>query len=182
MKYQWWLLVALSLFLVGLVLGVVIPVDADGVLAEELAALRELGKVLTPFTLPMAAFILVKNVSALLLSFAFSPLLCVVPVLSLLLNGGLVAVLSVRVAEETSLGWVLAALLPHGILEIPAFIIGEAAALSFGTWAMIALISPEGRRRFPSRVKPSLRYLAIACGLLVPAAFVETFLTPLLVG
>ncbi len=180
MKFRWWLAIALGLFVTGLVLGLLIPVGTGNVLSEEMAVLEELAGILEPFTAGMAVFIFFKNVSALLLSFAFSPLLCLMPALALLINGGLISALSVSIAREISAGLVLAALLPHGVFEIPALIIGEAAALSFGFMAILALFSSERRKQFFPGARQPLKYLAIACGLLVPAAIIETFVTPLL--
>ena len=181
MRYRWWLTVAAGLFVVGLVLGLVMPDGtATDILTEELAALKELGTILGPFQATTVLFIFVKNVVALLFSFIFSPVLCLIPVLTLLLNAGLLSFISAIVIQENSLGLLLAGLLPHGIFEIPAIIIGEAAALSFGAMVIITVFSPERRKLLLPNLKQNLRYLAIACVLLVPAAIIETYLTPLL--
>ena len=71
----------------------------------------------------------------------------------------------------------LAGLLPHGVLEIPAIVMGEAAALSFGVSVMAALFSRVKRAMMP-RFRQDLKYLLIALILLVPAAIIETFVTP----
>ncbi len=179
MKYRWWLVVTAGLFVIGMVAGLAMPVGVGDILTDELAVLGELGSALAPFTVSTALFIFFKNVLALLVGFILSPLLCVVPVLTLLLNGGVLAVVAAEVARETSVGLVIAALLPHGILEIPAIIIGEAAALNFGVMAMIALVSRKRRQHFPSAMRLSLKYMGVACVLLVPAALIETFVTPM---
>ena len=181
MRYRWWLSIALCLFALGIVLGLTVSVELAGFFAEDIAALKELAASLGPFKISTAFFILLKNVSALLFSFIFSPILCLIPVLSLTLNGGLLSFVSVLVLQERSLGFVLAAILPHGVFEIPALIIGGAASLSFGVAAMLALISPKKREQLLPNLKQNLRYLIIAGILLVPAAIIETFVTPLLV-
>jgi stage II sporulation protein M len=71
-------------------------------------------------------------------------------------------------------------LLPHGVFEIPAIIIGEAAALSFGAMVIMALFSPKRRSQLLPNLKQNLKYLLLAFILLVPAAIIETFVTPLL--
>jgi len=114
------------------------------------------------------------------LSFVLSPILCLAPILSLTVNGWLLAFISSAVAQEESLGFVLAGVLPHGIFELPAIIIGEAAALSFGTMAILALIKRGKRHLLLLNLKQNLRYLLIAIGLLLPAAIIETYATPLL--
>ena len=71
-------------------------------------------------------------------------------------------------------------MLPHGIFELPAFILGEAAALSFGAMVILALFKKERRNLLLPGLKQDLRYLMVAFVLLVPAAIVETYITPLL--
>jgi len=183
MRYKLWVLIAVGLFVVGIVAGLVIsatmPAGIVGLFSEELSALEELGTIFSPFQATTAIFIFLKNVSALLFSFIFSPILCLLPVLALVLNGSLLSFISVIVVQEESLGFILAGLLPHGIFEIPALIIGEAAALSFGAMVIIALISRKRRNRLLPNLKQNLRYLLLAFALLVPAAIIETFVTPL---
>jgi stage II sporulation protein M len=183
MRYRFWVLIAGGLFVVGMVIGLVIgatmPASIVDPLLEELSVLEQLSMFLDPFQATTVAFIFLKNVSALLFSFIFSPILCLIPVLALAFNGLLLSFVSVIVAQEKSLGLVVAGLLPHGIFEIPALIIGEAAALSFGAMTIIALISREKRKLLLPNLKKNLKYLLLAFGLLVPAAIIETFVSPL---
>lgn len=179
MSYQKWVLVAVFLFGAGVVSGLATPAGSVGLLSEELAALEELSRLLAPFSALTAVLIFVKNASALVLSFVLSPILCLVPVLSLTMNGWMVGFISMTVAQEQSLGLVLAGLLPHGIFELPALVLGGAAALSFGVTAMLALFKRRGELLLFG-LKQNLRYLIIALILLLPAAVIETFVTPLL--
>ena len=179
MSYKRWIFVAVGLFAIGMAVGLAIPTDIADFLAEDLAALEELGTILGPFQITTAIFIFFKNVSALLISFIFSPLLCLTPILALLVNGGLLSFISSAVVQEESLGLLLAALLPHGIFELPALIMGEAAALSFGAMAIVALISKKKRNQLLPNLKQNLRYLVIAFVLLLPAAIIETYISPL---
>ena len=184
MSYKWWLFIAAFLFGIGfgggLILGLAAPADITGLLAEDIAALEELAKLLE--TLPQPAIfvlIFVKNISAVLISFALSPFLCLVPVVALIFNGGLLGLVSVIVVQEKSLGYLLAGLLPHGIFEVPALIMGEAVALSFGTAVILALFKKEKRSLLLPNLAQNLGYLLIALALLLPAAIIETFVTPL---
>ncbi len=181
MSYKRWLIVALSLFGIGFASGLATPVSNVGLLSEDIAALAELAELLA--TLPQfAVFIIIflKNTSVLLLSFILSPIFGLVPVLSLTVNGWLLAFVAAVVVQEKSLGFVLAGLLPHGIFELPALILGQAAALSFGTVVIIALFKKERRERLLPSLKQNLRYLTLAIALLLPAAIIETYVTPLL--
>ena len=182
MSYRGWILVAVGLFATGMAFGLAMPDDTVDVFAGDLAVLEELAKALGPFQLSTAAFIFLKNVSALLFSFIFSPLLCLVPVIALTVNGWLISFVSVTVIEQESVGLLLAALLPHGIFELPALIIGEAAALSFGTMTITALISRKRRNQLSPNLKRNMKYMALAFALLLPAAVIETYITPLFLG
>ena len=180
MGYKWWLFIAIFLFGSGLVLGLATPAGITGLLAEDLAALEEFAGILA--ALPQSsvlALIFIKNVSAILISFAFSPIFCLVPVIALTFNGWLLGLVSTTVIQEKSLGYLLAGLLPHGIFELPALIIGEAVALSFGTAVVLALFKKEERNLLLPKFKQNLRYLTVALILLLPAAIIETYVTPL---
>jgi stage II sporulation protein M len=182
MSYRGWILVAVGLFALGMAFGLATPDNVSDVFAEDLAVIEQLAELLGPFEISTAFFIFLKNASALLFSFIFSPLLCLVPVLALTINGWLLSFVSATIIKQESVGLLLAGLLPHGILEIPALIIGEAAALSFGTMAIIALVSRERRGRLFPNLKQNIRYMALAFALLLPAAIIETYITPLLLG
>jgi len=182
MKYRWWIVIAIVLFGIGIIFGLAAPAGMASLLSEELAYLGEFGEVLAPFTFTTFIFIFLKNAVALLVSFILSPIFCLMPILALVVNGWIVALVSTVVIEEESLGFVLAGLLPHGIIELPAFFIGEAAALSIGAMAVIALFKKEKRSLLLPSLKQNLKYLAIALALMLPAAVIETYVTPLLVS
>ncbi len=180
MSYKQWLLIAIFLFGTGLVLGLATPTNIDVLFSEDTAALEEIVDVLAP--LPQSslfAFIFIKNVSALLISFVLSPIFCLVPVMALTVNGWLLGWVLNTVILEKSLGYLLAGLLPHGIFELPALIMGEAVALSFGTTVLLALFKKNRRDLLLPKFKQSLRYLIVALALLLPAAIIETYVTPL---
>jgi len=180
MSYKWWVLIAIFLFGVGILLGLVVPTSIAELPAEDISDLVELADFLS--TLPKWAvflIILFKNVSALLISFILSPLLCLVPIIALVVNGWLIGLVSTTVLQEESLGYLLAGLLPHGIFEIPAFVIAEAVALSFGTALILALFKKERRNLLVPHFRHNLKYLAIALALLLPAAIIEAYITPM---
>ncbi len=180
MGYKRWLFVAILLFGIGLVLGLATPGGISGLPSEDVAALEDMADLLAPLSQSsLFVFIFIKNVSAVLISFVLSPILCLVPVMALTFNGWLIGLVSTTVIQEESLGYLLAGLLPHGIFEVPAFIIGEAVALSFGTAVILALFKKERRNRLLPNLRQNLRYLIVALILLLPAAIIETYITPL---
>ena len=181
MSYKKWLIIATSLFGAGFILGLIAPPGIFGPFASTIAGLEEFANLLV--SLPQFAvlvIIFITNASTLLISFILSPIFCLWPILVLTLNGWLLAFVSTTVAQEESFGFVLAGVLPHGIFELPAFILGQAAALSFGTTVILALFKKERRELIMPNLKQNLRYLLIALALLLPAAIIETYVTPLL--
>ncbi len=181
MSYKIWIFIAVFLFAVGLILGLATPSGISGPISRDIEeALREISSGVVPFSFSTVIFIFLSNVSALLLSFVLSPIFCLLPVLALVINGWVIAFVSTAVIQEQSLVYLLAGLLPHGIIELPAFIIGEAAALSFGVAVMLALFKKSGREQLLPRLKQNLKYLVIALSLRLPASISETYSTPVL--
>ena len=180
MSYRRWIIVATGLFAVGMVVGFIMPGNSDGLLSQEIAALKELGTLLGPFKITTAIFIFLKNVLAITMSFILSPLLCLLPVIALVVNGALISIVSEIVIQQESVGFLLAGILPHGIFELPALIIGEAASLSFGTMLILAVFKKDMRERIPANFTQNIKLLILAFLLLVPAAIIETYVTPLL--
>jgi stage II sporulation protein M len=181
MNYREWLIISAALFIFGLLLGLFIPTEGAGLFLAEAAALDEMAEIITP--LPQGAifvFILLKNISVIVLSFLFSPLLCIVPVITLVINGGVIGLVSAIFIEEESLLFLLTGLLPHGIFELPALIIGEAVALSFGIAVLQGIFGKDKRDIIMSNLKSNLKYLTISAGLFLIAAAIETFVTPVL--
>ena len=181
MNYRRWILVAILLFGIGIVFGLMTPDSVTSLFSEELVPLEKFSDTLAPFKFSTFILIFAKNVSAVLISFALSPIFCLVPILALTVNGWLLAFVSAAVVQEKSLGFVLAVLLPHGIIELPALFIGEAAALSFGAMVMVALFKKERGNLLSSSLRQNLKYLLISLALFLPAAIIETYVTPLLV-
>jgi len=180
MSYKRWILVAISIFGIGLILGLVALPSVANFISRELTVLEEFGGSLVPFTFLTAVLIFVKNAVAVLVSFALSPIFCLTPILALTVNGCLLSFVAASIAQEESVTYVLAGLLPHGVLELPAFIMAQAAALSFGSMAVLALFKKEKRQLLLPNLKKNLKYLLIALALLLPAAIIETYVTPLL--
>ncbi len=181
MSYKWWLVIAIFLFGTGLALGLATPVDTLGITTKDIVALEKLADFLAPLPQVLVfVLIFIKNVLAVLISFALSPVCCLVPVMALIANGGVIGLVSTSVIQEKSLGYLLAGLLPHGIFELPALIMGEAVALSFGTTVILALFKNEKRNLLLPNLRRNLRYLVLALILFLPAAIIETYVTPLL--
>ncbi len=182
MSYKIWIFIAIFLFGTGIALGLATPAGSS-LPSEYITAFEEQFSDILTLPKPLIAlFIFLKNTSALLISFVLSPIFCLVPILALFINGLVIAFVSILVIEEESLGFLLAGLLPHGVFELPALILGQAAALSFGITAVLALFKKERRNLLIPSLKRNLKYLMVALALLLPAAIIETYIPPLLLS
>ncbi len=182
-RFRIWILISVSLFALGLIAGLSFSLSNPDYTVEffndELAYFDEIGEMIEPDTIGTFLIIFINNVVAFFFSIALSPLLCLMPIFSLVFNGALISVISVLVARTESVGFVLTGMLPHGIVEIPAFLIGQAAALSFGFFIIASIFSANRRARLGTDLKRSLKFFLISLILLFPAAIIETFVTPL---
>jgi stage II sporulation protein M len=181
-SYRRWLLVAALLFGSGLVIGIFSPESVKALFSGEIAGLRNIASLYAPFRFSTFLFILFKNALSLLVSFILSPLLDIMPLVSLFANGWLIGFIATITTEKRGVLFLLLGILPHGIFELPAFFIGEAAALSFGAAVLLAIFKRERRAELPQNLKQNILRLVVALALLIPAAIIETYVTPLLVG
>lgn len=159
----------------GIITTIYIPTTADAVRA----GIGEFAKMF--FGLPrlhLALAIFGNNAVKVLTVIIFGILFGVWPVLFLLLNGyvlGMVIYLSV--ASEGTLASVLG-ILPHGLFELPAVLLGTSIGLRLGTRAAGRLFG----RREASLTGELLRALKFFFLVIVPllllAAFIEAFVTP----
>jgi len=175
-----WLFIATALFAGGLALGLMLPDSAADEVVNAFANIADEASGLSGFGL--FVFLLLNNALAVSLSFVFSPLFLILPVLSLIMNGAVISLVSRAVLEQSSAAFLAAGILPHGIIEIPAYLLAHAAALSFGFTLLRALFKSERRATIGSDLKTSLRWFGLALLLLIPAALIESFITPLFIG
>ena len=181
MNYRKWAFISAGLFIFGLLLGLLVPTEGAGLFLKEAAALDEMAGIIAPLPqIVVFIFILLKNISVIVLGLVLSPLLCIVPVATLVVNGGVIGLVSAILVKEESLPFVLAGLLPHGILELPALIMGEAVAISFGIAVLQGIFGKHKQDIIKSNLKNNLKYLTVSAGLFLAAAVVETFVTPVL--
>ena len=101
------------------------------------------------------------------------------PLFFAVLNGFFIGHFSYIVALDLSLGFVAAALIPHGIVEIPTIILSSAAGMGLG-YALINRLRGKGDLRTEFG-KSILLYITKILPLLVLAAVLEVTLTPIVV-
>ncbi len=114
----------------------------------------------------------IKALVAMLAGFLFG----LFPVLFVILNGYLTGLVIQVKGMEMGFKKIALALIPHGIVEIPAIII----ACSYGIWLGRRFWNAiNGKEKFRNAVFFALKkYLRIVLPMLIVAAIIETFVTP----
>ncbi len=178
MSYRWWLFTTVSLFIVGLLFGVIAYDNVPATLSTETADLQKISELILSLPPPLTmAAIFFKNTLAVAASIILSPVFLVVPVLTLLVNGWVIGLLSAAVIHEQSVGYLLSGLLPHGVFELPALFMGEAVAFSIGA-AVIRALFKNQTADLKASIKRDMRHLIPVLILFVVAAAIETYVTP----
>lgn len=154
----------------------------DGSLPWALRGLAELSDKLASGPLWKRLLTLLwNNMRVTLVSLALGWLLGIVPIISTCLNGVVIgmAVKMVMVRSGWSMGMVSLSFLPHGVFEIPAFLVGQAIGVRIGFLTPLAWRGKATSKDLGRMAAESLTLLAAAIvPLLALAALLELTLTP----
>ena len=105
----------------------------------------------------------------------------------ILLNSGLIGAISVTVGIREGIAYPILGLVPHGIIEIPAFLLQTACIVLWQVTVSEAIISKlKGKKLEKNKMRQGLEdtlILAITSIILfMIAAAIETYITPYLLG
>lgn len=125
--------------------------------------------------------IFLNNAFVSLLFLVLGLVLGIFPVLLIAFNGYVVGVIAHIAAQERGMAFIVLALLPHGIIELPMVFLSAGIGLRLGHQVFDALI---GR---PTEIKKEFKegvrfYFSWILPLLFLAAVIETFITPLILS
>lgn len=169
-RYRSRIIAASVLFLASLSLGVAHAALDPSVPETLLSELQPLAEALVSLGgWKLAAVIFLNNSVKILGSIVLGTLFGIFPILSLLANGYLLGI----IAQYHGPTVFLVGILPHGIFEIPALLLGAGAGIHLG-WVAL-------RRRSELKDETSIAlgmFVRIIIPLLLIATLIETFLTP----
>lgn len=176
-----YILIMTGIFIISVIAGLLASLKDLGLSENYLDMLKEsFGwiKDLHPVWIMLVIFLnnAVKSLFAIVLGAGFG----IIPVIFVGGNGILLGLVANQVSHEQGLLFVLAAILPHGILEIPLVLISSGLGLRLGYLMYSSIMGKETDMR--SELMQSLRiYMRIIMPLLFVSAVVETFVTPMVV-
>ncbi|MEA1994054.1 MAG: stage II sporulation protein M [Euryarchaeota archaeon] len=128
-------------------------------------------------------FLFLNNLMVSLLAIFFGAILVLFPVFVAFLNGFLIGLISGTVLNSEGIKYLFAALIPHGIFEIPAILISVGLGLKLGYLILHTLVSilrsrPTKDAEIKSFFKELRSVIVVIVLLLAIAAFVEALITP----
>ncbi len=177
-----YIVLATLIFIVSLIMGLMIP---DPRLAEDFDMLKKLAgliKGLEPPELQMIVLLsliffnnALKSLMAIVLGIGFG----LFPLYLIIYNGKVLGFVVDIFSKQQGILFVVAAVLPHGIIEVPVVLISSGIGFRLGYVTYLSLKSG----RFIEGIKPELKqgmkfYFRRIVPLLFVAAIIETFVTP----
>lgn len=175
------LIITLLLFFATMCVGWVGSAQNQAV-GEELMKLFEkevAGQFSSEDTLDMCAKLFMNNLGACILLFLGGASFGILTIFIMSLNGIVIGAIMEMVHETHSALFVAAALVPHGIFEIPAFIISGALGILLAQ-SLIAEWYGEGDTAGEAE-KSARLFLLYILPLVAIAAGVEAFITPVII-
>ena len=164
---------SVAIFFVGSIIGALLVMMEVDLLA--IIGIDDLGEAFPEEITTLT--ILINNtvvfVLALVGVFSFGLLTAVI----LLFNGVLVGYVVLPAAEEVGIGFVAVAILPHGILELPAFFVASAVAFRLIHRFILRIRDRRDRMLDPGDLRRMALLLAVAWVVLAVAAAVEAIVT-----
>ena len=178
-QLKYYMIVSLVLFIFFTMIGYFIAeyfqVNIIGEFADSFGFTLELD----PFALTLFIFLnnSVKSFFAILLGFFFA----VVPLLFVTVNGFMIGIVFFDAVKEVGLAFILSAILPHGAIEIPVFLLSVAIGLRMGVQMVLKL---DGRDvKLKSELKKGLRFFIFyILPFFLISAFIEAFITPFFIS
>jgi stage II sporulation protein M len=173
-----YLTTSIVLFSVGAALGLIIinefPHMTDS-LEESLQAFIKQFRGLPKLKLAAAIFLnnSVKTFAMILLGIFFG----VVPALFLIANGAALAIVLTLSTQSRGIWLSLLAIVPHGVLELPAVFLGTAIGLMMGA-SMTRRLTAKSEISIGAELSQALKFFVmLIVPLLIAAALVEAFIT-----
>jgi len=179
-------IIIILLFFFGIILGYIVSLVMPSMAREMYEYVRESIRRVLPGggmkpSISLAMLIFLNNLRVAILSIILGPTI-VIPSLIIMVNGfvlGLVA--SLAIGSGADIITVVLAILPHGIFELPALIYSAVVGTELGLWIIQKFFFKKGRS--VEEVLIGLLFsITIIVILLLIAAFIETFVTPVIVA
>lgn len=174
-RIKYYILVNIIAFATGIIVGVFVWQNLAGQVINEFG---DISNLLSRGPLDVFLYILQHNMFiAYPLSYALG-ITVIIPAIIMLVNGAGVSALVVYFEATTGIPAVfsVAAMLPHGVLEVPAVILAASTGIDFGVSTWLKIFKKIPMEEYLKRLKQQALILSLVLILLVMAAAIETAL------
>jgi stage II sporulation protein M len=169
------------LFITGLLLGLSFSEALDNILQSQIEHIKNLAAKAEGNPAKLASVIFVNNLKVSMLLIVTGIALSVFPIVMIMGNGMAIGYLFASFGDMGQVPiWaiIVFGIVPHGIFEIPAFILAGAMGIKLGYMWLRPLAGESRWSSFLYAGKESLRVLPFILVWLVIAASIEGFVTP----
>jgi stage II sporulation protein M len=170
--------IAVAAFLLTGIAGVAVVRESPSTGRQFIQIIQDqvVGRVDAREPLSLAVFIFANNLQACVLLFLGGASLGLLTLFIIASNGVIIGGIMELVREERGLLYVAAAILPHGVFEIPSFIIS--ASLGFILGSSLLAEWRGGGDSAATAAAHARTFLLVVVPLVAIAAFIEAFITP----
>ena len=147
---------------------------------QSISGLEELVEMLEGLSLlEIMLVIFINNTIAMFIAILFGIVLGIVPLLVLVLNGFIIGTIVRLLVVEKGLAFIVAGLVPHGIIEIPLLLLSTSIGMKIGYEVLLALAGKPSdiKNEFIKGMKFFFYWMV---PLIFVAALIETFITPVI--
>ena len=174
---------AVAVFTFSFAAGILISIknpDASEKLLEMLKDTYGGITALDPFERMLEIF--KNNVSTCFMALLGGLVVGIIPFVIVVINGVVLGILVELFLRKQGAFFVIAAILPHGIIELPMVLISVGIGFRLGHAAYLAMIHQKTMRELIYELKQGVFfYIKIVVPLLLLAALIESYVTPLLI-
>lgn len=171
------------LFITGLLLGLGFPEALDQILKSQIEHIKNLASEANGSPAKLAWVILRNNVTVAVSFIVTGIALSIFPILMVMVNGMAIGYIFAQWALMSKVPiWaiIVYGIMPHGIFEIPAFILAGAMGIKLGYMWLRPMPGKTRWNSFLHAGKETLWVLPVILVSLVIAAMIEGFVTPML--
>jgi stage II sporulation protein M len=176
-------LAAVAVFSVSFAVGVLISVIYPGASEKLLEMLKDTYGGITaldPFERMIEIF--KNNVSTCFMALLGGLAVGILPLFIVAINGAVLGILVDLFFKKQGAFFVIAAIMPHGIIELPMVLISVGIGFRLGHTAYLSMIHQKTMHELINEITNGvLFYIRIVVPLLLLAALVESYVTPLLI-
>jgi stage II sporulation protein M len=171
-------IMAILAFVLTTIAGIAVVMQNPSTGQQFIQVIRDqvMGKVDARDPASLAVFIFVNNLQACVLLFLGGATLGILTLFIIASNGIIIGGVMEIVREDRGLRYVAAAILPHGIFEIPSFILSASLGFVLGT-SLLAEWRGVGDSAGTAAAY-GRTFLRVVVPLVAIAAFIEAFITP----